>query len=278
MLLSNQTNKVYFSALLKSDYSQLFQRIKSTLEEHGIGVDVLHETKDYWCRDYMPIQVDKNTFVKYTYNPDYLQNPNKRQYITNSDKPWAHLGLDGARVVDMTDIVLDGGNVVKTPYHVIMTEKIFKENLNISHDELIKKLETAFQTEVLIVPWFNEEEDICGHTDGMVRYVKNKELILDNYSKYDPIAGGKLQTIFKQHGYTVHELPLPHTVDSSWAYINFLQTANVIVVPGLNLKTDEIACEFLQSLYDVPVVQIPAPNIIGTYGGAFNCLSWNIIV
>ena len=35
------------------------------LRQYGIAVDLLGDTADYWCRDYMPIQVGTDRFVKY---------------------------------------------------------------------------------------------------------------------------------------------------------------------------------------------------------------------
>ena len=153
MILSNETNKVYFSAHLKADYPIFFKRIKTVLEQNNIIVDLLQETNDYWCRDYMPIQVNKNRFVIYKYFPDYLNKPTKICYITNVEKTLSYLGIADNQTIDLSDIVIDGGNVVKTPYHVIMTEKIFIENPTISHDKLISRLELAFQSEIIrIVP------------------------------------------------------------------------------------------------------------------------------
>ena len=110
----------------------------------------------------------------------------------------------------------------------------------------------------------------------MVRYVKGHELLLDNYTKFDKITGKRIHKILERVGYTVHELDLPVTINNSWAYINFLQTANVIVIPNFNLIADNYAHKHISSLFNVPVVQIPAPNIIKKYGGAFNCMTWNI--
>lgn len=276
MILSNETNKVYFSAHLKADYPIFFKRIKTVLEQNNIIVDLLQETNDYWCRDYMPIQVNEDRFVIYKYFPDYLNKPTKICYITNVEKTLSYLGIADNQTIDLSDIVIDGGNVVKTPYHVIMTEKIFIENPTISHDKLISRLESAFQSEIIIVPWTHRRKDQCGHTDGMVRYVKGHELLLDNYTKFDKITGKRIHKILEKVGYTVHELDLPDTINNSWAYINFLQTANVIVIPKFNLIADNYAHKHISSLFNVPVVQIPAPNIIKKYGGAFNCMTWNI--
>ena len=62
MILSSQTNSVYFSVHLANDYRQLYEAVKSVLQDYQIHVDVLCKTADYWCRDYMPIQGTDNTF------------------------------------------------------------------------------------------------------------------------------------------------------------------------------------------------------------------------
>ena len=278
MILSSQTNSVYFSAHLANDYRQLYEAVKSVLQDYQIHVDVLCKTADYWCRDYMPIQVTDNTFVKYKYKPDYLNKRGKHELITNVDEPLSFLNLNDNKFINLSDITIDGGNVVKTPYHVLMTEKIFIENPQYQNKlKLIYRLEKAFQTEIIILPWCNRSQDKCGHTDGMVRFVKDKELLMADYTNFAPRNGKRIRKILEENGYIVHELPLPYTINDSWAYINFLQTSKVILVPGLNLKTDSIALEYLQSLFhSQKIIQIPAPYLISKYGGAFNCMSWNI--
>lgn len=277
MILSQETNKVYFSAHLRTDYPVFFKRMKDVLKQYNIAVELLQDTEDYWCRDYMPIQTGLNRFVKYFYFPDYLNKPRKLKFITEVDKPLRYLDIPQENIADLSKIIMDGGNVVKTSYHVIMTEKIFLANPNIDKNDLLSKLENAFQSEVIIMPWANRRQDPCGHTDGMVRYVRDHDLLIDNYSHFAPRIGNRIRKILEEKGYTVHELDLPYAYDESWAYINFLQTSKVIILPKFGLVADEYALNHIQSLFDVPVVQIPAPDLIKEYGGAFNCLSWNIL-
>ena len=82
LILSGETNKVFFSAHLKADYPVFFRRVSSVLGQYGIVVGLLEDTADYWCRDYMPIQVGEDRFVKYKYSPDYLDHPASRCYVT----------------------------------------------------------------------------------------------------------------------------------------------------------------------------------------------------
>ena len=142
MILSGETNKVFFSAHLKADYPVFFRCVSSVLGQYGIVVGLLEDTADYWCRDYMPIQVGEDRFVKYKYSPDYLDHPASRCYVTNVDKAIDQLDITPDRLFDLADIVLDGGNAVKTPSHIIMTEKVFIENPGISPCGLSRVLKT----------------------------------------------------------------------------------------------------------------------------------------
>ena len=128
------------------------------------------------------------------------------------------------------------------------------------------------------VPIRDRREDYCGHTDGMVRYIKDKELLIGDYQLFAPERSAELHRTLEGYGYIVHDLELPWHVADAWAYVNFLQTSKIILQPALHRKTDDSALRCIEELYDVPVVQIEAPYIIGKYGGAFNCMTWNILV
>jgi len=73
MITDNQTNTVYFSGLLPKKCPILNAHITEALKKHGIPYAYLSETKDIWCRDFMPIQIERERFVFYKYTPDYLK-------------------------------------------------------------------------------------------------------------------------------------------------------------------------------------------------------------
>ena len=62
----------------------------------------------------------------------------------------------------------------------------------------------------------------------------------------------------------------------SWAYINFLQTERLIVVPMLELEEDEQALEQIEKVFpDVEVIGVPALEAVRK-GGGMNCVTWNV--
>ena len=106
----NKTNRVFFSACLTEGYRRCAKDIKNALRENGIVVEKkIRNTKDIGARDYMPIQIGENKFMRYTYRPDYLWKvESNRQYITDNAQCDF---LTGKEIVDC-NIVLDGGNEI----------------------------------------------------------------------------------------------------------------------------------------------------------------------
>ncbi len=157
MIPDKETNNVYFSGLLKTDtsYSETTNQIIKILEAHGINYNFLPNTKDIWVRDYMPIQNNENTYIEYRYDPDYLQGHEKgyRDLKTYTDLVCDSLHLKTQK----SDLIMDGGNLVKSTDCIILTDKVVKENRHsYSKKELIKKLHDTFQVEkVVLIPRTN---------------------------------------------------------------------------------------------------------------------------
>ena len=85
MITDNHTNTVYFSNLLPEKCPVLNAHIVDALRKRDIPFTYLKGTKDIWCRDYMPIQIEKDRFVFYRYTPDYLQDKTGLTLQTNPE-------------------------------------------------------------------------------------------------------------------------------------------------------------------------------------------------
>ena len=84
MITEQYKDKVFFSQLLRTDYPNIYKDVCEILDANNVAHEMLPLTKDYWCRDYMPIQYASNRFSQFVYNPDYLKG--KEKYITDVDK------------------------------------------------------------------------------------------------------------------------------------------------------------------------------------------------
>jgi len=263
---SKQT--IYFSQHLTA-YS-CWTNIKQALEENGIAYGLLPNTKDIWARDYMPAYSNGH-YVSYVYNPDYLQNEKNKKYITDNVEEVFDFSNDS---VIKTKLVIDGGNVILCGDKVIMTDKIFNENSSLSKEEVIAEIERVFSAKLVVIPWDKEEE--FGHADGMVRYVSDNHVLINQYKDIDPKFRQKLIDSLSPYFSEISELEYGKASSSqSWAHINYLQVDNYIFVPQLGIMTDKLAREQISKVFPTSkIVPVEVKGIVKK-GGVLNCVSWN---
>ena len=151
-----------------------------------------------------------------------------------------------------SDIILDGGNIISCGDKVIMTDKIIKENPHYDRNTLIDTISSLLEAEIVLIPQDSYEE--YGHSDGMVRYMGNGHVLLNNYCDVDKALRKRLLSALQPH-FDITELHYGTYTDRSWAYLNFLHVGQHLFIPmtwGCGSLVDD--------------------------GGALNCSTWNILV
>ena len=277
MLTDPLTNTVFFSSLLPEKCPSLNNHIVDALQKHGVPYAYLSGTKDIWCRDFMPIQIGVDRFVFFKYTPDYLQDKAGLRIQTNTEDVFQseENQLQSFKQKSIAiDLVLDGGNVVKCDDVIVMTDKVFVENKDKSPTEVERILKDAFQCDILFLPW---DGDMCGHSDGIVHYIGNNRILITNYKDFSRYYYYRYLKILEKN---FEVIPLKYKTKRlharSWAYINFLQIGNLVLVPQLGLEEDQQALEQInKALPDCEIIGIPTLEAVRR-GGALNCISWNI--
>lgn len=274
MIADWQTNTIYFSELLKTDsrFSETSQQIISTLNDFGANYDFLSDTKDIWARDYMPIQINDDTYIEYRFDPDYLQKVRKgyRNLKTYPDIVCDTLKLKTKK----SELIMDGGNFVKSTDCVILTDKIIKENrISYNKTDLIKKLQDTFKVEkIVLIPWDKSEE--YGHSDGMVRFIDDETVVTQYYFKDYETMLKPLKQVGLKIEYIDYNVKKKDKRD--WAYLNFLQTKDLILLPKFGIEHDDQAFEQIESFYpdyNGKIYQIDMNQTV-IFGGTLNCISW----
>lgn len=274
MITDNLTNTVFLSEWLSGECPVLYKSLKKALKANGVACKNIGNGNDYWCRDYMPIQMEEKSFVLYKYNPDYLQARHKRRFITDVwNAKFIDLLLQST--IERLDLTVDGGNVVKCGNHIVMTDKVFAENSDKSPNEVRRMLDEAFQCEVVFLPWDKSEK--CGHSDGIVHYAGGNRVLMTNYDDFDAAFAKEYRRILERY---FDVIPLKYNVKQkhkrSWAYINFLQVGKLVLVPQLGIPEDEQALQQIQTaLPQCKVEGVPTLEAVRK-GGALNCVSWNV--
>ena len=175
MISDKDTNKVYIAkGLLTNRYGKIANNLTNAFKANGIEYDFLPQTesdKHIWARDYMPIQIGTDSFLLYSYNPDYLQD--EPEYIPNYKSICDDLNINYLT----TDIVIDGGNVVKNYNKAIMTDKIFKENQKYAKSNLLNKLEKLLKITLKKKKTWNMSHDLRQHATNFAASIGQKRAL-----------------------------------------------------------------------------------------------------
>jgi agmatine deiminase len=278
MIEDRECNLIYFSDLISNQLPELHEHLIRKFEQCRIDYSILKNTKDLWVRDFMPIQVANDYFVQFTYDPDYLK-PKKYQK-TKSDpelvtKP---MGIQPEKV----SILLDGGNVVKSKTKVIITSKVFIENPGYTEILLIEGLKKQLRVEeIIVVP--QEPKDWLGHADGMVRFVDENTVLINQYpiNKEYLEFGYALRCSLSNAGLRIINIPYTawqnrDLTDATGCYINFLEIGDYIFYPTYARPTDATTENVFRNAFpDRRLVNIDCRDL-AKLGGVLNCVTWTI--
>jgi agmatine deiminase len=276
MITDSQTNKLFLAECLPDKQPKFFQRFEKVLNACGIPYSFLPNTKDIWAVDFMPIQISKDKFVQFTYNPDYLKPKKYHKTISDVDSICKAIKL----TTQKSKLIVDGGNVSRTADKVIMCDKVFHENKTLSEKEVIKQLRQLFQVDKLyFVPW--DINDFTGHADGMVRFIDNDTVLINDYSKENAEFQRCFRMSLHNAGLDWIELPYnppndPTLTSARGLYLNYLQMKQAIIVPTFKTKHDEQALKVLEQVFKGQTIATVESNDLADEGGILNCITWNI--
>lgn len=281
MITDKDTDFVYFSSLIKEldQYTPFWKRLNTILTEKKINYGFIENTRDIWCRDYMPIQLNVNQFVQFEFFPDYYLSP---QYISKLTIP-SEVRTNEKKDLKYINLVIDGGNFIKSTSDVILTEKVLKENHRLSKEAIITLLKKEIHLDnIYLIPQL--PYDITGHADGMVRFISNTDLLVADYSNESKSWRTRMDKALDKTGLNIIQYPAKTTEErnqdgdytAKGTYINFLQFENYILLPQFGLDTDDLAFIRTKELFPNYQVIPVNSNEIATNGGVLNCITWNI--
>lgn len=257
-------------------YPKFYQQFEEVLDRCNISFGLLPQTKDVWAVDFMPIQVECNKFVRFVYNPAYLQSKKYLKSISDVDTICELIGIETIK----SDIIIDGGNVTRTTDKIIMTDRIFIDNPTYDRKQLIKQLYEIFQVDKLfLIP--EQPKDLTGHSDGMVRFVDEQTIIINDYRKEGDQFRRAFEIAIYNTGLDYMKIPYNpyrnHNYNqANGCYINYLQMNNTVIVPTFDIKEDDDVVKQFQQLFAGQTIATVNGNDIANDGGVLNCITWNI--
>ena len=284
---------VYVAACLKDRHPDVHLAIRLALEDAGIPLVEVAGTGNIWIRDWMPIPVGDH-FVKFCMKADVAKWP----FLEVTDDCWCNLPCFPQGVTLATTLILDGGNVVRSPdgTRVIMTSCSWVDNnftLEATHP-LCELLQAR-------IVWISPEPgDELGHADGIVSWVDDHTVFLNDYRSmrtreyrhYEKtvrrqlLAAG-IDTIPFPYAYDLcpqitegrfrQEYPEADDFNPGYGYyLNFLHVGNAILYPVFGRDRDERAVDALTAVYPACKLYPVDCARLSMEGGLLHCISWEI--
>lgn len=236
--------------------------------------DVLLEAyvNDIWIRDFSTVHPSK--MVKFVYD---------RPETPSIDESFRIFTKENELQLKESNLKIDGGNVVDNNNgKLILTDKIMERNPRLTTSSLISKLKQELgATEVAIIPM---DEEYLGHSDGMVMFVDDNTVIMNNYKGYPSFKKNVLRKLRKglpqvkivEIDGTGYGEEYGAYASACGIYVNSVVTYNYIYMPFFGKAAeDNAAKQTIQSNTNKTVVTVNAKDVC-FLGGNTRCLSWQI--
>lgn len=255
---------ILISNLLIKNHAKIADALHSILNKYDIKCEIL-ETKDIWMRDFMPFLLDDGWLISYDYDPDYLK-----------DDRYSHLRTKVQPLKEHINLVLDGGNFVRLGSKAIMTDKIFKENPSKTKAEIIGTIkQKCALNELIIIP--RQPYDMLGHSDGMVRWIDENSVLVNDFLNESKSFNDRLIRSFKKYGLNIKFMKYGEGFFSKtrdWgAYLNFIKINGLLIVPVYGTDDDYVAIEQIKKFYSGCKVETINLSEIIELGGALHCIT-----
>jgi len=280
---------VQMNEYLNNDFQTTLRTQYNNLHLKFIPIKVY----DIWIRDWAPMPIrdsgGKASTIKAVYNPAYLQYKNEYEPDDEAGRllPW-FMGL----YQEESNLRWDFGNITHNGEGVaIVTRRLFTDNSDYSAKEITKLLEQKLSIKKLIV--VNEEEgDVTGHIDGMVRFLNKNTVVIgtypDMYEKEHEFMNNTAKNVSEALGNDFKIIRIPNQISdyknkedipSAFGnYMNFLRIEDKIFLPQYGIKEDEEVLRILkENVHSKKVKLIPVSKGIkdlADLGGVLHCISW----
>ena len=276
-----------------SDHGGVAQVLAHELRVHGVCVDFLPGTRNIWCRDWMPIKTPSGKFVKFRPKMDLAKWPDM-----DAGYAWDIEAIPADKRV-FSDLILDGGNVVRSPdgKRVVMTYQTGLDNGGPGKFDGAKLAE-LLEAEIIWIP--AEPGDALGHADGVVAWIDDTHCFVNDYSyaedwEYDDyqdeveaaLKRAGVQPVFFPWFYPDFDLPseaefrenfpLADEYNPAPGYaINFLHVDDMILFPTFYSDGDALTLETLSRWFPGHSLAPIDCRFISLEGGLLHCVTWEL--
>lgn len=276
----NYFNKVQENG--QDDMVILVDRDTKKYYQDKIGEDYLIEEDilDIWMRDFTTVNPSSPVEFRYTYAS-----------MSQDESEEVQLSFD--RFADsyeitrkQSELLLDGGNIVDDYNGRVITTTHFLKDNNLSYTQWKKKLnDILWAKQVAII---ESDDEILGHSDGMVSWIDDNVLAVNDYSNTDPELHRNVIAELEESFPWVKIVLIPVEFDDNKGYdndkgiwsacginINLVLTNNALYVPTFWNSNDKKAIDVIRKNTTKEIIEIDAKWVCNM-GWSVRCLTWQV--
>lgn len=233
---------------------------------------------DIWMRDFTTVNPLNPVQFRYT---SASMTQQESQEVQGSFNDFAN-GLSVQRAT--TQLLIDGGNIVDNYNGKVITTTRFLEDNNLTMEQGKTELQNLLgATEVAII---EPDEDVLAHSDGMVSWIDDNVLLVNDYSEdagFRDTVMAELQQSFPNS--TILEVPVDYATNAPGVWegfesacgvnLNATVTHKYIYVPTFGMAHEAEALQTIRANTSKTVVEVDAQNVC-PMGGSVRCLTWQL--
>ncbi len=248
--------------------------------EDDLPSDILitAEVYDIWARDFTLVNPLAPIQFKYTWAS---MTKEESEEVQGSFEAFAS---QYKLQYDKTSLLLDGGNIVDNYAGGVITTTRFMEDNALSYVEAKEALKDLLDaTEIAIL---EPDEEVLAHSDGMVMWLDENTLLVNDYSEYPvfrDLVLDELKSSFPSA--TIIEVPVEYGQNKvgEWegfesacgVNLNSVLTFENIYVPVFNMSHDQSVVDIMRENTSKKVITINAEGVC-PMGGSVRCLTWQL--
>lgn len=235
---------------------------------------------DIWMRDFATINPEKP--VQFVYTDASMSKAEARE----TQRAFTKFAKAQNLEFETTNLVLDGGNVVDN-YNgrVIVTTRFLEDNEHLNYKEakeVLKHLLHADEVALILA-----DDEVLAHADGMVAWIDDDVLAINDYSATDPEFHDNLVTDLRASFPDVKIVTVPVAFDDGGVdstkgigsacgiNLNLVATYKTLYVPVFGNEIEKEVLEIIQKNTTKNVVEVNANNIC-LFGGSVRCTTWQL--
>ena len=239
---------------------------------------LVDDVRDIWMRDFTTVNPKQP--VQFSYTWASMTEKQSRQVQKSFSRFADRYKIQRAK----TDLMIDGGNIVDDYAGRVITTTRFMEDNELSYDDAKQELKQVLGASQVAI--LEPDEEVLAHSDGMVSWVDENTLLVNDYSKtpsFRTAVMDELRSSFPSA--KIVEVPVEYKTNPKGQWEGFESACGVnlnaavtysnIYVPTFNMPHDQAALNIIRKNTSKKVIPVNAEGVC-PMGGSVRCLTWQV--